>query len=538
MRHSTDILVIGSGIAGLFYALKAADLGTVTIITKRSAFDSATAWAQGGISAVLDPCDSFDQHAEDTMRAGAGLCREETVRLCVTQGPSRIRELIELGVAFTREPSEDGYASRLDLGREGGHTKRRVVHARDMTGAEVQRALVEKVRAHPRIRLMEDKVAIDLITAGRLGLPGENRCLGAYVIDRTSQEVSTWTAKVVVLATGGAGKVYLYTSNPDVSTGDGLAMAFRAGAGVANMEFFQFHPTCLFHPKAKSFLISEALRGEGGILELNDGTTFMERYHEMECLAPRDVVARAIDSEMKRTGDDYVVLRMTHLSPSFVRGRFPGIHEKCLQYGVDMTIEPIPVVPAAHYACGGVLTDLRGCTNLPGLLAIGETACTGFNGANRLASNSLLEGLVFAHEAASATAGLLESLHDVPQRQVPDWNPGEASEPDEQVVVTQNWDEIRRLMWNYVGIVRTTKRLKRAQRRLQLLRDEIREYYWDFQVTPNVVELRNICTVAQLIVECALGRKESRGLHYTLDHPERNDSEWCKDTVLCRKDLP
>lgn len=537
MRRRTDILVIGSGIAGLSYALKAAEHGRVTIITKRSAFDSATAWAQGGISAVLDPSDSFEEHARDTMKAGAGLCHEDAVDLCVRQAPARIQELVELGVTFSNEPSEDGFSTRLDLGREGGHTKRRVVHARDMTGKEVQRVLVDAVRRHPGIRLLENQVSIDLITAGRLGLAGPDRCLGAYVIDRATLEVRTWIAPIVVLASGGSGKVYLYTSNPDIASGDGVAMAFRAGAAVANMEFFQFHPTCLFHPKAKSFLISEALRGEGGELKLLDGTRFMERYHEMASLAPRDVVARAIDAEIKRTGDDHVVLDMTHLPAGFLQRRFPGIHARCLELGVDMTREPIPVVPAAHYACGGVVTDLLGRTPLPGLLAIGEVACTGFNGANRLASNSLLEGLVFAHQAADATRALLKELGEIPAREVPDWNPGQASEPDEQVVVSQNWDEIRRLMWNYVGIVRTNKRLERARRRLKLLRDEIREYYWDFQVTPNVVELRNIATVAQLVVASALRREESRGLHYTLDYPERDDTRWSKDTVLTRSDL-
>ncbi len=538
MRNTTDILVIGSGIAGLFYALKAARDARVTIITKRFVSDSATAWAQGGISAVLDPADSFEDHARDTMEAGAGLCHEEAVRLCVEKGPEQIADLVELGVAFSRKATTDSGSHAFDLGREGGHSKRRILHARDMTGAEIQRVLVAAVRGHENIRVVENGIAIDLLTAGRLGLPGPDRCLGAYVLDRLTSDVSTWMAPVVVLASGGSGKVYLYTSNPDTATGDGVAMAFRAGAAVSNMEFFQFHPTCLYHPKAKSFLISEALRGEGGILQLGDGTEFMTSYHPMASLAPRDVVARAIDAEIKRTGDEHVMLAMTHLSAGFLRRRFPGIHAKCLEFGVDLTKEPIPVVPAAHYSCGGVVTDLSGRTGLPGLIAIGEVACTGFHGANRLASNSLLEGLVFASEAAKATPAVLADLDPVPEERVPDWNPGRATEPDEQVVVTQNWDEIRRLMWNYVGIVRTTKRLERAQRRLRLLRDEIKEYYWDFKVTPDVVELRNIETLARITVASALQRKESRGLHYTLDYPERDDEHWAVDTVVTQTDLP
>ncbi len=537
MRQATDILVIGSGIAGLSYALEAAEVAPVTVITKREAAATATNWAQGGISAVFAPDDSFADHVADTLTAGAGLDHRDAVELCVREGPGRIQALVDLGAKFTRQDAEDDPEAPFELGREGGHTKRRVVHAADMTGREVQRALLDAIRRHPRITLVENQVAIDLITTSKLGVTGPNRCLGAYVLDRASGEVTTFLAPITVLATGGAGKVYLYTSNPDVASGDGVAMAFRAGAAVANMEFFQFHPTCLYHPKAKSFLISEALRGEGGVLKLLDGTPFMDRYHPMKSLAPRDVTARAIDAEMKRTGNDHVLLDMTHHPRSFLEQRFPGIFAACLEYGIDMSTEPIPVVPAAHYLCGGIVTDLQARTAIPGLLAIGESTCTGLHGANRLASNSLLEGLVFGHQAAGITAELLEGLGAVPEDRVPDWNPGEAAEPDEQVVVTQNWEEIRRLMWNYVGIVRSTKRLERARRRLHLLRDEIQAYYWAFHVTPDVVELRNIAIVAQLIVESARRRKESRGLHYTIDYPELDEVGGLHDTVLTRGDL-
>ncbi|RMG14813.1 MAG: L-aspartate oxidase [Deltaproteobacteria bacterium] len=534
MRIETQVLVVGSGVAGLSYALKAAEHAPVTLLTKRGISDTATSWAQGGISAVFDPEDSFEAHIEDTLEAGAGLCHAEVVRLCVEQGPERIRELLELGARFTRSRSG---AQDLDLGREGGHSHRRVVHAADMTGREVQRVLVESVRRHERIRVEEGKVVIDLITPRRLGIGASTRVVGAYVLDRRRGQVDTYLARVVVLATGGAGKVYLYTSNPDTSTGDGVAMAYRAGAKIANMEFFQFHPTCLYHPKAKSFLISEALRGEGAVLKLLDGTEFMDRYHPQRSLAPRDVVARAIDAEMKRTGDDHVLLDITFADREFLLERFPAIYARCKEYGIDIATEAIPVVPAAHYLCGGVLTDSFGQSSLPGLFVIGEAACTGLHGANRLASNSLLEGLVFAHRAAEATPAALEAAGDPATQRVPEWNPGEAGAPDEQVVVSHNWDEIRRLMWNYVGIVRTTKRLERARRRLRLLREEIREYYWAFHVTPDVVELRNIETVARLIVESALRREESRGLHYTLDFPERDDAHFARDTILERSAL-
>ncbi|MDF1565729.1 MAG: L-aspartate oxidase [Deltaproteobacteria bacterium] len=536
MRHSTDILVIGGGVAGLTFALEAAKHGRVTLLTKRKLDDTATSRAQGGIAAVLASDDDFEAHIEDTLVAGAGLCHRDVVEFTVERGPARIEALEALGARFNRVDANDP-ESPYDLCREGGHHARRVVRSADMTGQEVQRVLGAAARAHEGIELIEEHPAIDLITSGHLGLPGENRVLGAYALDRKTGRVSTFLAPVVVLATGGAGKVYRYTSNPDVSTGDGVAMAFRAGCRVANLEFFQFHPTCLFHPDDKSFLISEALRGEGGELVLPSGEPFMEAYHPMKSLAPRDIVARAIDSELKRTGAAHVGLDMRHLSRKFIEERFPGIHGRCLELGIDMCERPIPVVPAAHYLCGGVITDLSGRTDIRGLIALGETSCTGLHGANRLASNSLLEGLVFGHEAGRIVPELLENLGPPEEGRVPSWNPGEAGAPDEQVVVSHNWDEIRRLMWNYVGIERSSKRLSRARRRLHLLQEEIKAYYWAYRVTADVIELRNIDTVAMLIVECACRRKESRGLHYTLDHPERGDDATATDTILSREDM-
>lgn len=526
MRSECDYLVLGSGVAGLSFALEAARHGTVAMVTKRSRTDSATNWAQGGIAAVLDPKDSFEAHVTDTLKTGGGLSHEDVVEMVVKDGPSRVRELMELGAKFSlREQSE-----ALDLTREGGHSARRVVHAGDITGAEVQRVLVEAAAASPNITIREDHMAIDLVLSSRRD--DRPRVVGAYVLDETSGDVRTFLAKATILATGGAGKVYLYTSNPDVATGDGVAMAYRAGADLANMEFFQFHPTCLFHPEAKSFLVSEALRGEGGILRLGDGTAFMSAHHEMKDLAPRDVVARAIDYEMKRTGAECVYLDMTHEPPDYLGERFPNIRARCLQYGIDMTKEPIPVVPAAHYMCGGVVVDEEGRTTLPGLWAVGEVACTGLHGANRLASNSLLEGLVYGHRAASAAERNGTPALDA-FTEVPDWDPGEAVASDEAVVVTQNWDEIRRFMWNYVGIVRTDRRLRRASRRIGMLQDEIREYYWAHLVNRDMLELRNIADVAELIIRCAEARKESRGLHYNLDHPD-TEQRWAGDTILRR----
>jgi L-aspartate oxidase len=526
MRHTTDYLVLGSGIAGLTFALKAAEHGDVAIVTKRGRADAATTWAQGGISAVLDPADSFEAHVEDTLTTGAGLSKPAVVDLCVRDAPARIHELVARGVAFSRGSNIAGV--EYDLGREGGHSARRVVHAGDITGREVERALIAAAERHPRITFFEQHMAVDLITLSKFG--GPDVCAGAYVLDKSAGVVHTFLARATVLATGGAGKVYLYTSNPDVATGDGVAMAYRAGAEVANMEFFQFHPTVLFHPQAKSFLISEALRGEGGVLRLLDGTAFMKKHHPMADLAPRDVVARAIDFEMKRTGEECVWLDMSERPPEFLRERFPNIHAECLRWGIDMTKASIPVVPAAHYLCGGVTTDVDGRTSLPGLFAIGETACTGLHGANRLASNSLLEGLVFGTRAATALAALDRATA---WPEVPDWDVGQAAPSDEAVVVTQNWDEIRRMMWNYVGIVRTTKRLRRAQRRIALLQDEIREYYWNYLVTADLLELRNLVTVADVTIQCAMARRESRGIHYTLDFPELDPAQ-ARDTVVKR----
>lgn len=521
--HTFDFMVLGSGVAGLTFALEAAKHGSVALVTKRSLSESNTRYAQGGIASVLSAEDSFDEHVQDTLEAGAGLCRRDAVEVCVREGPERVRWLIELGAQFTKD------AAGYHLTREGGHSRRRVIHAEDLTGREVDRVLVAAVR-DAGVAIFEDHCAIDVITSHKAGMSGHNRCVGAYVLDARRGVVERFLARSVVLATGGAGKVYLYTSNPDVATGDGVAMAHRAGAAIANMEFMQFHPTCLYHPEAKSFLISEALRGEGGILRLKNGEAFMPRYHPMADLAPRDVVARAIDSELKRTGHDCVFLDMTHLAKSFLVAHFPNIDAQCRSFGIDMSVQPIPVVPAAHYTCGGVVTDLAGRTTLPGLLAVGEVACTGLHGANRLASNSLLEGLVFAHRAVQAAREFSRDA-TLPDTVRP-WDPGRAVPPEEGVVVTQNWDEIRRFMWNYVGIVRTTKRLERAWRRIELLREEIREYYWGTLVTPDLLELRNLADVAALIIRSAQMRKESRGLHYILDYPETSPT--VEDSVLVR----
>lgn len=522
-----DYLVLGSGIAGLSFALKVARQGRVAILTKKNRADSNTNWAQGGIAAVMGSDDSTEFHVQDTLIAGAGLCKESVVRSIVEEGPRCIRELMELGAAFS--PDEATQAPHLT--QEGGHSRRRILHAKDATGAEIERALLRAVAADPNISVFENHCCVDLVTSQKLGLAGPNRCVGVYVLNRPVGRIDVFSAPVVVLATGGCGKVYLYTTNPDIATGDGVAMAYRAGASVANMEFVQFHPTCLFHPKAKTFLISEAVRGEGALLRGADGERFMDRYDARGELAPRDIVARAIDAEMKRTGADCMFLDITHKPAEFIRDHFPMIHERCRSYGIDMTVESIPVVPAAHYQCGGVVTALDGQTDLPGLFAIGEVSCTGLHGANRLASNSLLEALVCADRAATRIlAEPLEPLNVA----IPEWQTGKAHDADEMVVVSHNWDEIRRLMWDYVGIVRTNKRLRRASNRLANLQEEIREYYWDFKVTSDLLELRNIATVAELIVWCALQRPESRGLHYTLDYPEPDPSWAQRDTVVRR----
>ena len=506
----TDYLVIGSGIAGLNFALLAAEHGRVVVITKKQPDDTNTNWAQGGVAAVLSPADSFEQHIQDTLVAGDGLCDPGVVELCVTAGPSQVQRLLDIGVRLARTPG-----GQLDLGREGAHTHNRVVHWQDVTGREIQRALLEAVARHSNITVLGDHIAVDLLSMAKYG--GDPACFGAYVLSRPSGEVKTILARATVLASGGTGKVYVYTSNPDVATGDGVAMAYRLGAACCDLEFVQFHPTVLFHPHARNFLLTEAMRGEGGVLRLATGETFMEHYHPMKSLASRDIVARAIDNELKKSGADSVFLDMTHLDAAFVRGRFPNIHERCLGLGIDITRQPIPVVPAAHYMCGGVKTDHAGKTTISGLYAIGECAFTGLHGANRLASNSLLEAMVYSTRAAAA-------VQDSPRLRpsvVAPWSSGDATDSNDAIVVTLNWDEIRRFMWSYLGIVRSDKRIERARRRIEILRDEIREYYIDFKVTSDLIELRNVALVAHLIIESARRRKESRGLHSTLDYPNK-----------------
>ena len=527
MKIESDFLVIGSGIAGLYFALQASAHGRVALITKRDIAESATNYAQGGIASVFSQEDTFAAHIADTLTAGAGICHEDVVRTVVEEGPQVINNLIEWGVKFTTR------GDTYDLTREGGHSKRRILHSDDATGREIERALVVAARENPNIDIYEHHIAIDLITAAKIMRQklDLNRCCGAHVLDIKSGEVKTFASKITLLASGGAGKVYLYTCNPDVATGDGVAMAFRAGATIANMEFMQFHPTTLFHPHAKSFLISEAVRGEGAILRRRDGTAFMEKYHPLKDLAPRDIVARAIDNEIKAHGDDCVYLDITHKDPDFIRNHFPNIYMTCLGFGFDMTIEPVPVVPAAHYLCGGVAVGPNGETDLQNLYAIGEVSFTGLHGANRLASNSLLEAGAYAGRAYRHAAGQL-ALDDYVCQDLPEWDSGTATNSDEMVVVSQNWDEIRRFMWNYVGIVRSDKRLERAMHRIMLIQEEIEDYYWDFIITSDLIELRNIATVAELIVSCAQQRKESRGLHYNIDHPEKDDSLWRRDTFI------
>ena len=531
----TDFLVIGSGVAGLSYALKVAQFGRVTIITKKKVYKTNTALAQGGVAAVFSKTDSFENHVADTLAAGDGLCAEDVVRMVVENGPERIRELVDLGAQFNLEG-----AGKYDfsLGREGGHSQNRIIHARDLTGKEIEDVLVHNVEQHENITIWENHVAVNLITystsvrSGLVRTQHENICCGAYVLDNDTGEVETVAAKVTLLATGGGSKVYLYTSNPDTATGDGIAMAYRAGATVANMEFVQFHPTCLFHPEAKNFLISEAVRGEGAYLIDEQGNRFMGKYSPDLELACRDVVARAIDSELKKTGADSVFLDITHKNPDFVRKRFPNIHAKCLEFGIDITQQPIPVVPAAHYMCGGVATDLNGRSDIQCLYAVGETACTGLHGANRLASNSLLEALVYAHNAAQSSLKEFEQAAKKSTVDLDPWDETNTLDSDEAIMVTHNWDEIRRLMWNYVGIVRSDKRLHRAQRRIEMIQHEIEEYYWDFKITADLIELRNLATVAELIIKSALMRKESRGLHYNLWYPDKDDANCLVPTLV------
>ncbi len=528
-QQEHDVLIIGSGAAGLSLALKLADFARVAVLSKDILAEGATLYAQGGVSAVLDERDSIESHVEDTLKAGAGLCHADVVRHVVEHGQRSINWLVELGVDFTRADKQDTSGSPYHLHKEGGHSHRRIIHAADATGKAIETALEARVRAHPNIYLYEHHIAVDLITAKKINMSGD-RCLGAYVLDLSRQSVSVFSARCTVLASGGAGKAYLYTSNPDACTGDGIAMAWRAGCRIANMEFIQFHPTCLYHPHAKSFLVSEALRGEGAKLLLRSGERFMQRYDERMELAPRDVVARAIDHEMKKRGEDCVFLDISHQSRDFLAQHFPTIYRRCHELGIRIDKDPIPVVPAAHYTCGGIIVDLQGQSDIPGLYAIGEVSCTGLHGANRMASNSLLECIVYAHAAYN---DIRQNLADVKYPgPLPAWDESRVTDSDEEVVVSHNWDEIRRFMWDYVGIVRTTKRLQRAQHRIRLLQSEITEYYGNFRVSKDLIELRNLAMVADLIIESALRRKESRGLHYTTDYPMTDLADSGSDTIL------
>jgi L-aspartate oxidase len=532
MEYRTDYLVIGSGIAGLSYALEAAELGTVAIVTKKTKAESTTNYAQGGIASVIAPDDTFESHVRDTLTAGAGLCHRDAVEVLVREGPHRIQELIRIGVEFTMRNGT------LDLGREGGHSKNRIVHARDLTGKEIERALLANVIEHPNIHVFENHIAIDVITEHQLGLseiPERKHCWGAYVLDVENNQVKTFLAHVTMLATGSLGQVYSHTTNPDIATGDGIAMAYRAGATIANMEFIQFHPTTLYQTASMnistvSFLISEAVRGFGAVLVNRDGTEFMQKYDQRGSLAPRDIVARAVDSELKRSGDECVYLKLTHLDPQELQERFPYIYKRCLEYKIDMTRELVPVVPAAHYSCGGVVTDLNGRTNIQNLYACGEVSMTGVHGANRLASNSLLEAVVFSHHAIEDVRKRGTVHGDIPP--IPLWDESGTLNTEEWVLIAHNRREIQQFMWDYVGIVRSDLRLTRAHRRILLILDEVMTFYKKTKVSEGLIELRNLAIVADLIIRSALMRKESRGLHYTTDYPGKDDSRWLVDTIL------
>ncbi len=535
MEIKTDFLVLGSGIAGLSFAIKASQLGTVAIVTKKDVSESNTNYAQGGIAAVSDPLDRFEYHINDTIVCGAGLSKPDVVKFVVEEGPERIRELVDWGVEFSRSQEP---CSAYDLGQEGGHSMRRVLHAKDLTGREIERVLNEKASGIENIKIYENFIAVDLIMpsspTGKQKRAADT-CLGAYILDIQANEVHTFLANYTIIATGGAGKVYLITTNPDIATGDGIAMAYRAGAKIANMEFIQFHPTCLYHPEAKAFLISEALRGEGGILKLKNGSTFMEKYHPQGCLAPRDIVAKAVDTEIKKSGDEYILLDISHRDREFIIDRFPNIYKRCLDFGIDITCEPVPVVPAAHYICGGVLVDGVGKTSIDRLYALGEAACTGLHGANRLASNSLLEALIFAHRS------FVEISHDFAPLNlntlaVEPWCTLGVVESDEFILVSHNWDELRQLMSDYLGIVRSNQRLEMALNRIRLIGKEVEDFYRNFHLSKDIIELRNISLVALLIVRSAMSRQESRGLHYNVDFPASDDTNFLKDTVISKYD--